>query len=74
LTPLLAVRSLAKSFTVTLTEIVIGGRVIGRGATVAPVRHIVCCGSASSKMADNDIDLYADDIDQDFAQVSDFVT
>lgn len=28
----------------------------------------------SVKMADNDIDLYADDIDQDFAQVSTLLT
>lgn len=27
-------------------------------------------GRVSEKMAENDIDLYADDIDQDFAQVS----
>lgn len=32
--------------------------------------HIGFNVCVSARMADNDIDLYADDIDQDFAQVS----
>lgn len=29
---------------------------------------------SSAKMAENDIDLYAEDIDQDFAQVANFIS